>query len=41
MREQIDKVKNWKQPLNESVNSVVFYHNSDYDFEKFLTQKKR
>lgn len=40
MRKDIDRVKNWKQFLNESVNSVVFYHNSDYDFEKFLTQKK-
>jgi len=40
MREQINRVKNWKQFLNESVNSIVFYHNSDYDFEKFLPQKK-
>ena len=40
MREQIDRIKNWKQFFNEGINTTIFYHNSDYDFEKFSTQKK-
>jgi len=40
IRKIIDKVKNFKQFMNEGVNNVIFYHNSDYDFENFLIQKK-
>jgi len=40
IRKQINKVKDWKHSLNEGTNSATFYHNSDYDFENFLVQKK-
>lgn len=36
MREQINKIKNFRQFLNENIsNKIIAYHISEYDFNKF------
>ena len=40
MNISINMCKNYNQFLNEVLNSKIFYHNSDYDFNKFIPQKK-
>jgi hypothetical protein len=35
MREQIDRVKNWKQFLNENTNDNIWYHASPNKFDLF------
>ena len=40
MREQIDRVKNWKQFLNENeLKYLTLYHGSDTIFDKFISKE--